>query len=59
LLIDVEKQIATLFCAKIEFYLEFGRKDYASCDQGQALQELTILAVNLGYEVGTLKKFGL
>lgn len=41
------------------FYLEFRRKDYAACEQGRNLQELTIIAINLGYEIKTLRKLGL
>lgn len=42
-----------------KFFLEFQRKDYAACEQGQILQHLTIIAINLDYEIKTLRKLGL
>lgn len=38
-----------------KFYLEFKNKCWASCPQGQDLMALTILAVNLRYEIETIK----
>ena len=57
-LLEVEIEIKT-FLRENKFYLEFKRKDYAACEQGQALQEMTMIAVNLGHQIQALKKYGL
>ena len=55
---DVEIEIKK-YLRENTFYLEFRRKDYAACEQGQILQHLTIIAINLDYEIKTLRKLGL
>ena len=55
---EVEKEISK-FLDDHAFYLEFKNKSWAACPSGQTLLALTTLAINLKYNIETMKKHGL
>jgi hypothetical protein len=58
LLVDVENEI-NQYREEQAFFIDVRRKDYATSEQGHALQELTTLAINIGYDIEVLRKYNL
>jgi hypothetical protein len=55
---ELETEISK-FVRVNDFYLDFEDKSWAACTAGQALLAMTTLAINLKYDIETLRRFGL
>jgi len=55
---DIETEIRK-FIAAHDYYLDFSEKAWAACGAGQSLLAMTTIAVNLKYDIETLKRLDL